>query len=400
MTRLLLPLAAVLAAVPAAAADLTNVVCTAPLPAGDVKAYNAVELSDGRTAAAQVAPAPLPSANPDRALTFVLPRLENGAAVSATPKVITFVKAPPSFKFVEKPGEYTDLVFDGRKVLRYINAPRTEANHYFTFKPFHHVFDPAKGETLLTAGAHPLTKEFLYPHHRGLFYGWNRISYERDGQRFEADIWHGTKNVYSQHEKVLATEAGPVFGRERAAISWHGPDGRTFAGEERELTAYNVTGGTLIDFASVLTTALPKVRLDGDPQHAGFHFRAAQEVAKNGKANTYYLRPDGKGKIGETRNWEPKTKQGPVNLPWNAMSFVVGGQRYTVLRIDHPDNPKEARGSERDYGRFGDYFEYDLTPEKPLKVKYRVWVQPGEMTVEQCRAMHKAFVDPPKVALK
>ena len=126
-------------------------------------------------------------------------------------------------------------------------------------------------------------------------------------------------------------------------------------------------GGTQIDWATVLTTKLPKVRLDGDPQHAGFHFRATQEVSKNGKENTYYLRPDGKGKAGETRNWDAKGRDAKaVNLPWNAMSFVVGGKRYTVLRINHPDNPKETRGSERDYGRFGDYFEYDLTPTKPL----------------------------------
>ena len=81
------------------------------------------------------------------------------------------------------------------------------------------------------------------------------------------------------------------------------------------MTAYAVPGGTLIDWNTSLQTKLDKVRLDGDPQHAGFHFRAAQEVAKNGKENTYYLRPDGKGKIGETRNWDarrprlPKTRE-------------------------------------------------------------------------------------------
>ncbi len=137
------------------------------------------------------------------------------------------------------------------------------------------------------------------------------------------------------------------------------------------------------------------MRLDGDPQHAGFHFRAAQEVSKNGKENTYYLRPDGKGKIGDTRNWDPK-KADPktVNLPWNACSFVIGGKRYTVLRINHPDNPKETRGSERDYGRFGDYFEYDLTPDKPLKLKYRVWVQEGEMTGRAVRGAGRRVRQP------
>jgi hypothetical protein len=77
------------------------------------------------------------------------------------------------------------------------------------------------------------------------------------------------------------------------------------------------------------------------------------------------------------------------------MSFVVGGKRYTALRINHPDNPKETRGSERDYGRFGDYFEYTLTAKQPLRLRYRVWLQEGEMTIDQCNAMTAEFVNPP-----
>jgi hypothetical protein len=57
----------------------------------------------------------------------------------------------------------------------------------------------------------------------------------------------------------------------------------------------------------------------------------------------------------------------------------------------HPENPKETRGSERDYGRFGDYFEYDLTPSQPLKLKYRVWLQEGEMTQQQCEDLYAGF---------
>jgi hypothetical protein len=104
---------------------------------------------------------------------------------------------------------------------------------------------------------------------------------------------------------------------------------------------------------------------------------------------TYYLRPDGKGQPGATRNW-PGQKQ-HVNLPWNAMSFVVGGQRYTALYLDKPTNPKEARFSERDYGRFGSYFEYNLSKEKPLEVNYRVWVQRGELTGEEAQARDHNF---------
>jgi hypothetical protein len=377
--------------------DLSNVVVTVPAKDLDSKGIYAVSGPGGKSLKVQVTEAPLQVNGGGNVITLIVPELKGGASFTTNLVPVSDGKTGPSFHYTDTPGEHLDLLFGDRPVLRYMDAPRNEANHYFTFKPFHHVFDPTEGKTLLTAGAHPNTKEFLYPHHRGLFYGWNKISYEQDGKKVDADIWHGTKNVFSQHDKLLSTEAGPVLGRERSAISWHGPDAKTFAEETREVTAYATTGGTLIDFASVLTTKLPKVRLDGDPQHSGFHFRANQEVAKNGKENTYYLRPDGKGKMGEERNWDPKTKKGPVNIPWDAVSFVVGGKRYTVLRLDHTDNPKESRGSERYYGRIGDYFEYDLTPGKPLKVRYRVWVQEGEMTVAQCEDLSRGFVSPPTV---
>jgi len=302
------------------------------------------------------------------------------------------VSADPEFRFVETKGEHLDLQFGERKVLRFVNKPRdgtTKESHYLTFKPFHQVFDPTTGKTLLSSGAHPNVPEFKFPHHRGLFFGFNRISY---GDKQKADIWHGTENVYSTFDKMLAMKADANSATHTAAISWHGTDGKTFAEEERTVTVHNVRGGTQIDWSTVMTTQLPKVRLDGDPQHAGFHFRATQEVSKSTAKQTYYLRPDGKGKDGETRNWDAKGRDAKtVDLPWSAMCFVTEGKRYTALRINHPDNPKETRGSERDYGRFGDYFEYDLTPTNPLKLKYRVWVQEGEMIQAQCEAMAKAF---------
>jgi hypothetical protein len=400
MTRALPALALLLAlAAPAAAQkiavtggklDQTNVVVTAPL-VGAAADANTVTLPDGLHAAAQ-------RTSDGKSLKFVLPKLKAGETITVTPTTLTYVKAPPHFKFADEKDGTTDLLFDGRKVLQYFHPKRDAADHFYTFKPFHNVYDPAKGETMLSNSSAKTAKDGLYPHHRGLFFGFNKITY---GDKQEADIWHGTNNVFSQHDKTLATQTGEVFGQQRSAISWHGKDGNTFATEEREVTAYAVPGGTLIDWGTTLSTKLDKVKLSGDPQHAGFHFRANQEVAKNGKENTYYLRPDGKGKNGETRNWDANPKatvsKDPrtVNLPWNACSFVTGGKRYTVLRIDHPDNPKESRGSERDYGRFGDYFEYDLTPDKPLKLKYRVWVQEGEMTVDQCKAMADAFVHPP-----
>jgi len=144
------------------------------------------------------------------------------------------------------------------------------------------------------------------------------------------------------------------------------------------------------------------VSLDGDPQHAGVHFRASNEVHEATKGETSYLRPDGKGKPGEYRNW-PQDK-GYVNAPWHAASFVVGGQRYTVLRANRPANPGESRMSERDYARFGSYFAHELEPElepgKPLAVGYRFWVQPGELAVEEATRIAADYATPAKVSVR
>jgi hypothetical protein len=161
-----------------------------------------------------------------------------------------------------------------------------------------------------------------------------------------------------------------------------------------------VPGGHLIEFASRLRTKSSPVRIDGDPQHAGFQFRAHNDVDAYTTNQTIFIRPDGIDKPGETRNWDPQTRQGPVNMPWNAMSFVLGTNRYTVAYLDRPDNPKEARFSEREYGRFGSYFEYTIEKDKPLTVNYRLWLQDGMMKREQVATLSNDFVDPVKVTVR
>jgi hypothetical protein len=298
------------------------------------------------------------------------------------------------FVWKDSAGQFAELAFGKRPVLRYMYAaldettPETRAA---TYKPYHHVYDP-EGKFLITKGPGG-----LYPHHRGLFFGFNRISY--DGKT--ADTWHCNRGEFQSHEEFVTVEAGPVFGRHIMRIDWHGQDKNVFAREHREMTVYTTGGGNLIEFASHLESAAGSVKLDGDPQHAGFQFRATQEVPDKTAKLTYYLRPDGKGKEGETRNWDAKTRDPrTVNLPWHALSFVVGEQRYTCCYLDRPQNPKESRFSERDYGRFGSYFEYELDRGKPLDLNYRIWLQKGEMSGEQVQRLADDFVEPPAATVK
>ncbi len=82
------------------------------------------------------------------------------------------------------------------------------------------------------------------------------------------------------------------------------------------------------------------------------------------------------------------------------MSFVLGNQRYTVAYLDHPGNPKEARFSEREYGRFGSYFEYTIEKDKPLTVNYRLWLQDGLMQPDHVAALSYNFTDPMNVTVQ
>ncbi|QDT72242.1 DUF6807 family protein [Lacipirellula limnantheis] len=300
------------------------------------------------------------------------------------------------FEWQAPQADHVDLDFDGKPVLRYEMPTLDESSEQTrndTFKPYHQVFSP-DGQTLLTKGTGG-----LFPHHRGLFYGFNKISY---GDGKQCDMWHCTGKTFQSHEEVIEQTADDDSASQVVAIDWHGQEGELFAHETREIevrrTKHDSVDGWQIDFASHLETADGKpIHLDGDPQHAGFQFRATQKVPDETAAETYYLRTDGRGQPGDYRNWDhenPAAKENAENenRPWNAMSFVVDGQRFTVLYLDHPSNPKPARYSERDYGRFGSYFVADVTKDEPLDVKYRLWVQPGEMTVEECATLSQQFI--------
>jgi hypothetical protein len=334
-----------------------------------------------------------------RQLHFILPNLKAQQALTLAGTLDTAAGKTPAataYHWHDTPSDYAELTYGDRPVLRYMYKAIDETSKESreqTFKVFHHVYDPT-GKQIVTKGPGG-----LYTHHRGLFFGFNRISYD-DGKK-KADTWHCTNDAFLSHEGFVSEDAGPVVGRQRVKIDWHGPGKEVFATEEREFTVYDVPGGTMIEFASRLRTQAGPVRLDGDPQHAGFHFRASNEVNESTKSQTYYIRPDGVGKPGETRNWaaDGKGDKTQVNFPWKAMSFVLGNQRYTAAMLDKPTNPKEARFSERDYGRFGSYFEYDLTEEKPLELNYRVWLQAGAMTPAQVAALDTDFVAPPEVKI-
>src|SRR5262245_6452529 len=205
------------------------------------------------------------------------------------------------FAWKDPDGEHPLLTYEGKPVLEYIRPTfdksktpaKKDATANPTIKPFHHLYDET-GKVRLTNGP-----EGIYPHHRGIFYGFNNISY--DGKK--ADVWHCRNGESERHEAILDHKAGSDSGSQKVKVSWNGQDGEPFAEEERELNVRKEGKGWQVDFTSKLTALKDKVHLDGDPQHAGFHFRANVEVEKN-KNQSYFLRPEGKGELGKEVNWD------------------------------------------------------------------------------------------------
>ena len=327
----------------------------------------------------------------ENVLTFVVPEMQPNQKIEY--QILNDALNPPrTFTWHDDGSTQAELQIGDVSVLKYMYEEVDDSSkqrRQETYKPYHHVFSH-DGKTRLTKGPGG-----LFPHHRGIFFGYNRISY--DGKK--ADVWH-CKNGESQiHTGNLARESGPVFGRHANVIDWNGQDGNAFARETRQLTAFKIGSNTMIQFDVRLDSLGEEISLRGDPQHAGVQFRASQSVPDKTKMKTFYIRPDGKAEPGSFRNWSNKKDESEINrahvdLPWHAVSLFIDDQQYSICNIGHPENPKPARFSERDYGRFGSYFEYDLTPESPLVAKYRFWIQDGEIEIESANKLMNDFSNP------
>ena len=289
--------------------------------------------------------------------------------------------ARADFSWTDTPGKHLELTYGDKPVARYVYEAIDEsspARRDETYKPFCHLYmyQWEHYGNLLTKG--PGGK---FPHHRGVYYGFNQISYtDAAGKKHEkVDVWHCRK-AHQVHRRFTEQEASADAASFTSEIDWVGDDGVPFATESRTMR-FSLNGpDVIVDFESTLSPQIAELKLDGDPQHAGFHFRAHNEVNDKTSNATYYLRPvSGIGQPGVAINWSDKADNDQTrDLPWKAMCITLRETQVTISYLDHPKNPKPARASERQYGRFGTYFATTVKKEKPLTVRYRLVVHPGE----------------------
>lgn len=292
------------------------------------------------------------------------------------------------FEWQEVDSDRSRLLVDGQPAVEYVHPEFDLSRYRETMKPYHHVYAP-DGSQLITKG----DVDGLYPHHRGIFYGYRDIRFKDD----TVSTWSsdGDNLEGTQHLRILEQWAGPLFGGHQAAIDWRDSEGEVFAEEVRTLRLYPRSDGTMvIDVESRLSSNVGPVTLDGDLQHAGLQFRAAQYVADHTEQSRY-LRP---------QQWSDHPADEELNdteerldEPWNAFQFVVEDQSYTVGYLSHPDNPPGGQMSERLYGRFGEFIPGVVIDEdEPLRLQYRFVIAEGhDIDRQQMEAEYAAYAASP-----
>jgi hypothetical protein len=176
------------------------------------------------------------------------------------------------------------------------------------------------------------------------------------------------KGVSQIHRKFIKKEATADHAVLVSQIDWTDKTGEPIIQEARSMTfrPAPAPGIVKVDLETRLTAASGPVQLNGDPEHAGIQYRPANEVVTR---ETTYVFPKAEANPKKDRDY-----------PWVGETYTLAGKRYSVVHMNHPDNPKNTIYSAyRDYGRFGAFFTKDLAKGETLVLKYRIAVAEGEM---------------------
>ena len=230
-------------------------------------------------------------------------------------------------------------------------------------KAFLHVFG-VDGEMLTNPGLDGEGNEAgRFPHHRGIFIGWNQIRSELGSD----DLWHFRRDELMEVVDVRESAVTADHAEMVADIVWRSSkkddDGENALVRETRTLRVSMPDGpatTVVD-ARFDLTAVRDLTLGGDLQHAGVHFRAHRDVADR-SGDTIYM-------------WDPEVGAGGgriINseMRWCRFVYPIGDAWYSTIQLNAPGNPTEEL-SWRDYGRFGFFFKREMEKDDSLTLNYR-----------------------------
>jgi hypothetical protein len=338
-------------------------------------------------------------------LWWILPSTKKDVATTWTAKLTRREKTDSEgFVWKDTLADHLDLLLDGRRVMQYVYArdSSTPQRSFETSKPFYNFFD-ADGRNLITN----CDPNSLYPHHRGLFIGWSRMEF--GGKEY--DFWGMTRgNTAQVHQGFLGQTAGPVLAKSSALINWADSNDGTIISEKRQVTVFRQPAPAiaLLEFKTELKAVNGDVLLISNkgedaqkaPEHGGIHYRPHNDTAAgSARSATYTEKVAEEDKVKYLFHQDGIDSLKDKDLPWVAMSHGLKGRHYSVLHINHPENPSPTVYSAyRDYGRFGAYFEKKIQQGQTLTLRYYLWVTESRMPArDELAARYQAMIKPPAV---
>lgn len=267
---------------------------------------------------------------------------------------------------------------------------------------------PASGQRYpLTSFIHPLigldgeVLTWLSPrdhiHHRGIFWAW--VRHELDGKPIGS--WWQPDTIHLKPGKLVTTDS-PVLSYMSAQHDWvyqpkDATEGRSFIDERVVCRTFRTTAeGRALDIDITLTALAEGVRVGGTTElnkgYGGFTFRYGAPT--NRTASKAAIVMDGQ----ETPNdlLTVHAKWGDWSGIFNMPDGKPAGQRSgasVFVDPSHPEYPPEWLT--RYYGvlnvSYPDLKMIDIPKDRPLRLKYRVWIHRGDVKTGRAEDQYRAY---------
>ena len=307
------------------------------------------------------------SADGKSTLRFVVPSLEANQSRAFTIEHATDQHVPGNFLLKDNNGALA-ISTATRQITTYHYGPwAAQFKKPFFYPVIAHGVQVTRGAPMQPKPG----EETDHPHHTSLFFAHGEVNGK--------DYW---SKLPISHTRFLKQSSGPVYARLIAENAW-GAD----VVETQDITIYDAGEDVLMDWVISLKATNGPVHL-GKTKEGGFGPRVATGLTAKGGGQMM----DGKGNKGE-----PAIRAD--NAAWADDYGAVDGQPVGIAIMNHPSSFRfPTNWHVRDYGLFvaNPFFmqgEYQLTPDKPITLKYRLYIHGGDPAAGKVQEVYAGYTN-------
>jgi hypothetical protein len=206
-------------------------------------------------------------------------------------------------------------------------------------------------------------------HHHGIWFGHGRVN--------EVDFWqerHNSGKIVHRHFEAITN--GEAQGGFVEVCDWIAPSGETVLRDRRAFTFHQTPPERRTFDIEIVLMAPTEETVTLEPTNeAGLpHIRVAESLSPKGGGTL----TNAEGRRNERQTYRQRA-------PWVDCSGKVGRIVCGIAIFDHPSNPDHPTPwFTRDYGPFSPNYglfqeePIEITPAKPLPLRYRVFTHTGD----------------------